>query len=473
MKFVNEASVSRAIPLATAFVAAAGFGVWLVWGVWQPMSLRLPEEDGSSGPGGGQSYTNAVLLGELIRGPGQPSALPGTWPRFRGANFDGIARDSVPLKERWDASGPRRLWSVAVGEGYAGAVAQDGRVYVMDYDQEKRRDALRCLSLADGKEIWRFTYPMAVKRNHGMSRTVPTLSGHYVLAMGPKCHVVCLDAVSGELRWGLDLVTEFGATVPPWYAGQCVLVDEGKVILAIGGKEALFGAFELATGKLIWKTANPKKWLMTHSSVVPMEFAGRKMYVYCASQGVAGIAAVDGAVLWETSVWKISIATIPSPLVLEDGKIFLSGGYDAGSLMLQLKENAGHIAAEVLFRLKPDTFGSTQHTPIYYEQHIYGVRPDGQLVCLSPDGTVKWASGPGHEFGLGPYLIADGKIVVLNDSGKISLIDATPDGFRLLGEAQVLSGRESWGPLALAGGRLIARDLTSMICLDLREDAQP
>jgi len=40
--------------------------------------------------------------------------------------------------------------------------------------------------------------------------------------------VVCLDAVTGELKWGLDLVREFGATVPPWYTGQCPLIDNGR-----------------------------------------------------------------------------------------------------------------------------------------------------------------------------------------------------------------------------------------------------
>ena len=65
------------------------------------------------------------------------------------------------------------LWSLDVGDGYAGASVLNGRVYLMDYDRDKRQDASRCLSLADGREIWRFAYPVSVKRNHGMSQTVP------------------------------------------------------------------------------------------------------------------------------------------------------------------------------------------------------------------------------------------------------------------------------------------------------------
>jgi len=47
------------------------------------------------------------------------------------------------------------------------------------------------------------------------------------------------------------------------------------------------------------------------------------------------------------------------------------------------------------------------------------------------------------------------------------MIEASPAGYKLLAQAKVLSGRESWGPLAIAGGRLLARDLTRMVCLDL------
>jgi len=59
---------------------------------------------------------------------------------------------------------------------------------------------------------------------------------------------------------------------------------------------------------------------MTHSSVMPMEFAGERMYVYCASMGVVGVSAKDGRLLWETTDWKISIATVPSPTILDDGR---------------------------------------------------------------------------------------------------------------------------------------------------------
>jgi len=120
-----------------------------------------------------------------------------------------------------------------------------------------------------------------------------------------------------------------------------------------------------------------------------------------------------------------------------------------------------------LFKLDPEVFGATQHTPVLYHNHLYGVRPDNRFVCLTTEGKTAWVSDSGQQFGLGPFLLADGVLFAMNDSGLLRLIDAAPDKYKLLGQAQVLKGHDSWGPLALAGGRLLARDLTRLVCLDV------
>ena len=43
----------------------------------------------------------------------------------------------------------------------------------------------------------------------------------------------------------------------------------------------------------------------------------------------------------------------------------------------------------------------------------------------------------------------------------------TSTGYRQLAEAQVLDAHDSWAPMALADGRLIVRDYTRMVCLDV------
>ena len=455
----------KILPLLVGIAAVVTLAWWWFGGTGPGLELRIPGTDAA--PGGESGGANPVLAGKLTAGPGQPADLPGDWSQFRGPNRDGISPEATNVARDWKTTPPRQFWALDAGEGYAGAAVRYGRVYVLDYERDPKLSVLRCLSLADGQEIWRFAYPLTIKRNHGMTRTVPTLSGPYLVALDSKCNVFCLAATNGELKWTLSLVREFGATVPEWYAGQCPLVDGDRVILAPGGKDALLLAVDLATGKPLWQTPNPRGWNMTHSSIMPMEFAGRRLYVYCARGGFVGVDAKDGKLLWETSDWKISIATVPSPLPLPEGRIFLTGGYSAGSLMFQLVEENGKLAPKSVFKLTDKVFGATQHTPVFRDGHLYGPRADGRFVCLGLDGKVVWASGPAETFGLGSFLMAGDVIFALNDAGKLRLIEASPARFNLLAEAQILEGRESWGPMALAGGRLIARDLTRIVCLDV------
>jgi len=429
------------------------------------MKLRVPGLDNA--PPAGQA-PSVNLAGTFTKSDGVPAQLPGLWPGFRGPQMDGVSEETVPLARQWGAGGPPVLWSVKLGEGYAGAAVRAGRVYVLDYDQQARDDVLRCLSLADGKEIWRRAYPVKVKRNHGMSRTVPAVTDKYVVSLGPKCHVICVDAVTGDYKWGMDLVRKYRTKVPPWYAGQCPIIDNGRAILAPGGTK-LMVAVDCASGKVLWETPNPDNWPMSHASIMPMTFNGKRMYVYTAVGGVVGVSADDGRVLWKTDQWQIKIATIPTPIPLSGGRIFLTGGYNAGSMMLQLKAQGEQITATPLFRLTPDQFGSGQQTPILYKDHIYGVLPDGKLACIDLNGKTLWTSGNTKRFGLGPYMIASGMIYVMNDTGLLTLAEATPAGYQQLAEAKVLTGSDSWAPPALAGGRLIVRDLTRMVCLDVRK----
>jgi outer membrane protein assembly factor BamB len=95
------------------------------------------------------------------------------------------------------------------------------------------------------------------------------------------------------------------------------------------------------------------------------------------------------------------------------------------------------------------------------------------LACLSLSGEQLWTSGRQHRFGLGPYIISAREkwMWLLNDKGVLTLADLSGNRYRQLAQARVLQGHDSWAPLAIAGGRLLARDMTRMVCLDIRERA--
>jgi len=75
-----------------------------------------------------------------------------------------------------------------------------------------------------------------------------------------------------------------------------------------------------------------------------------------------------------------------------------------------------------------------------------------------------------RDFGFGPYLLAQDRLYVLDDKGVLTLVEATATGYHPLARAELFkNGTETWGPMAMASGRLILRDLTRMICVDVTQ----
>lgn len=474
---MNEKVLNLAALIGTAFLGLA-FLVW--WSLYNPVKDFTESVPGMDNrPPDFVSVSDAVEIGAYFAGfDGEPSAIPGSWPRFRGGDFDNINKENIHLADGWDDSGPNILWSVDLGEGHAGPVISNGRVYLLDYDEERRADILRCFSFDDGTEIWRRGYDLFVKRNHGMSRTVPAATDKYVVTIGPKCHVMCVDADSGDFRWGVDLEREYATEVPLWYTGQCPLIDDSVAVFAVGGSSLII-AVDCETGEVVWETPNPNNWKMSHSSVMPFSIHGKKMYVYCAIGGIVGIGAEGeeaGKILFESGLWNHNVIA-PSPVYLGHGRIFLTAGYGAGSSVIEIKSEDGIFSVESLQVLKPEEgMASEQQTPIFYKGYLFSILPKdagplrNQFVCCHPDDCSRfiWASGKTNRFGLGPYIVADDKFFILSDDGVLTVARASMTEYVQLGQAKILEGVDAWGPLALVGGRLLARDSRRLVCVDLR-----
>lgn len=484
-----------------AAVATFGglFAAWLLQARGVQVAVRLPDE---------ADYTTVTVdtsgvwkEGRLQRGPAwsqfngddTASDVPAvgngaegfvqSWPQFRGPERDGRAMSQQGLLRQWPDEGPEQLWSIEVGEGHAGAAIDRGRVYLIDYDKAQRRDVIRCLSLSDGSEIWSYSYPVKIKWNYGMSRTVPAVSGDYVVAIGPLGHVHCLDAGSGELRWRLSLVEDYGAVVPSWYMGQCVLVDEGRVVLAPGGGEALMIAVSLSDGSLLWQTGAPReaaaaRWQMTHSSIMPMDLHGVRQYVYAASSGVVSAAADDGRILWHYDDWRVPIATVPSPVPLPGNRVLLSAGYDAGMKLLAVRQGEdGRFEVGVEKHVAADVFGVEQHTPVLHGGRIYAISivTGNPAVCLGGNGEIISTTGREINFERGPLLMVDDILLALTGkTGELVMLRATSGRLEIIGRHKVLNGTDAWAPMAVADGRLLLRDSKRLVCLRIADlEQQP
>lgn len=464
------------IPYALVLAGLLSIAWWITKDPVKDLVVSIP---GMDNRGEGVEVNLDINIGEFFeRFERKRSDLTGTWPRFRGEHFDNISRSDVALIDAFPASGPKVQWEVDLGEGHGGAAIYEGKVYVLDYDEELRSDMLRCFDLVEGTELWRRWYEIPIKRNHGMSRTVPAVTEDYVVTIGPRGHVMCVDREDGDFRWGLNVEQDYESEVPFWYTGQCPLVDNDLAIIATGGKN-LVVAVDCKSGEVVWQTPNDQQWGMSHSSIMPYELEGIKMYVYSAIGGACGIAAEGpdaGKILWTAPEWKHNVVA-PSPVCLPDGKVFLTAGYGAGSMVLQLSRSGDGFSSEVIREYSPkEGLACEQQTPVVFQGHLLGILPKdagplrNEMICVHPDDFTKvvWESGQTVRFGLGPYMIADDKLFILDDDGTLVIARPSISRYIELDRYRVIEdGADAWAPIAVADGYMVLRDSETMICMDM------
>jgi len=194
-------------------------------------------------------------------------------------------------------------------------------------------------------------------------------------------------------------------------------------------------------------------------------------HIVCASpNGFAAVAADDGRLLWEYEhPCKIPI---PNVSVLSPGRLFVTGGYNAGSAIIQVAREDSRWMVKEITRI-PE-IGGHCHPALVSENHAYVLcntneRNDG-MVCFDAEGKLLWQTKRDPYLCKGgSVLTGDGIIYVMDGrSGELHIVEASPERFKSLSKAKVLDGREIWGPLALADGRLILRDQSQVKCIDVR-----
>lgn len=428
----------------------------------------------------------------------------GDWPQYRGPNHDNSSPEKN-LMRSWPAGGPKVLWTVPLGDGYGSPAVRDGQVYVLDR-VENARDVLRCLDLATGRELRRWAYDAAGKLAHDGSRSIPTVDEKYVFTIGSFGHIHCIDRQSHKPVWSRHLLKDFDGQMPRWGVAQSPMLHGSTLMIAPLSKTVGVAALDKATGKEIWRSAplgdlayvSPRiatlcgveQVLVVSATRMPREEATRPAasrprrpaappsgplvrrpadWVKRVINRVAGVAMADGRVLWTYDGWRCA-NPIPSPTPIGDDRVFITGGYLGGSVMLKLRAGE-RFAVEVQFML-PD-YGAQIPIPLLHEGHLYLVcngnfRRNG-LVCVDLDGNVKWKTALAPNLDRGHTLLADGLIYSMDGAkGILRLIEPSPEGYREISQVELLGGREIWAPMALVDGKLLIRDQTQMKCLDVR-----
>lgn len=383
------------------------------------------------------------------------------WPNWRGPDHNGISRETG-----WDANklkeGPHFLWRKQIGTGFASVTVSDGRAYAMGNtakqegksDQEQK-DILWCLDAKTGVEIWRHTYPCLLepKSHEGGPSATPTVEAGRVYISSKQGHVFCLDARSGAVVWQKHLTNDYGVKPHEWGFSSSPIIVGGLIVLNAGTHGL---ALRKQDGSLAWVN---EKGPSGYSSAVPYEQQGKKCVAILGNQEVYGVVAATGQVLWKQP-WKTMYdESIPDAIIAGD-KLFMSSGLGTGAALFRMEPGK---LVQIWSHKEMQNWLSTS---ILWQDHIYGVdTKDGALKCLDfQTGAVKWAQ---EGLGVGSVTLAGGKLIALNDKGRLMIANASPAGYTELTAAQILEGK-CWTVPVLANGRIYVRNAEGeLVCIDV------
>lgn len=363
------------------------------------------------------------------------SAGAADWAIYRGAAHNGISDETGWVSPQ---AAIKVLWNVEVGKGCSSVSVVGERLYTMGNDGSK--DTVYCLDVATGKEVWKFSYPcpLAPQMYEGGPNATPTVDGGKVYTLSKKGQVYCFDAAKGDKVWEVQLK----AKAPQWgYSGSILPLGETLIVNAGAAGTAL----SKADGKVVWDSGEAPGG---YSTPVPVKKGDATLVVLFSAKTTVAVNAADGKKVWEFP-WVTSYDVNAADPVIADGgaKVFVSSGYNKGCALMDV---SGEAPKELWANKKM----RNKHTnTVLLKDAFYGF-DESTLTCLdAATGAAKWTQ---NGFGEGSLAMADGKLIVLAQDGKVVIAEATTAGFKEVASGQAVKG-PCWTVPVLANGKIYAR----------------
>jgi len=385
------------------------------------------------------------------------TALPSPaadWPQWRGPNHDGISRETG-LISGWPEGGPQELWRITLGKGFSAVSVVGANAYTMYSDGDD--EYVTCLDVAGGRPRWRIRSGETFKNSLGDGpRATPTIHEGRVYSHGATGSILCLDAETGSKLWGLNSLETFGANNNAWGLSASPLVLGDRVIFVVGGQEGKsLVALQKDSGQTVWTSLNDRAG---YATPILIEVDGVKQIVAFTGVAVVGISLEDGAELWRYPWETNEDANVAQP-IFRGNRLFISSGFDSGAAMLELAVRDGKTVVNELWLSK--NMKNFMSSSILVGGHLYGFSGTF-LTCMDfQTGEVRWRQ---RGFYRGSLLVADGKLIIYSERAKLALAQISPESFKQLAVAPVLSGK-TWTVPTLANGRLFVRNDRELVCL--------
>ncbi len=395
-------------------------------------------------------------------------AVTSDWPRLLGPGDDAHSPER-PLLKTFPAGGPKKVWEVAVGEGYTAPVIAEGRVVI--FHALDSRETIECLHPETGRRYWSHAYEIQYRDRYGFAngpRGSPVIGEGVVVTLGVTSLLTALNLESGEVLWRRDLRADYLVPQDFFGHGSTPLIRDGRVFVQVGGKlEAMDGseskrersaklatagvsvaAFDLRTGKAVWELKHA--WGASYASPVLASLHGQeKLLVFAGGESdppTGGLLCIDphSGKLESEFAWRADdyiSATAASPTVIPGkNRVFVSTCYPKGKplggVMVEFDE-----ASQPREVWRSAKIGIHWMTAVHHDGYLFAVdgerENNSRLVCVNADtGEEAWAEElTWQDERLGQLLGRNGPVTVGFFRGSLLKVD---EAFLALGELGTL-----------------------------------
>ncbi len=387
-----------------------------------------------------------------------------TWPQWGGPNqdFKAVAKGLSP---KWPDEGPKKLWTRPLGEGYSAIVTDGDRLYTLY--RADNQEIVIALDPKDGKTVWEYKYESSPAEGHAHEfgdgpRATPLIDGDRLYTIGVASKMHCLNKKDGKVLWSHDLWEEFkGNHLNHGYCSSPVAYKE-SIINLVGGEGASLVAFDKKDGKLQWKNQSFKN---SYSTPKVINLDGEDQMVSFMANEIIGFDPKNGDLKWSyehKNEWGQNICL---PIWHPESHMLFFSSPQAGARGLKLTRKGDKTEFEEVWSSRKIQFYHV--TSVGVGDMVYGstgtMGPSFFAAVNLKDGKVAWRE---RGFAKATCVLADGKLVILDEDGQLGLATATPEGLTVHSKVSLLE-KVAWTVPTVVGSKMYVRDKKNLMALEL------
>lgn len=397
-----------------------------------------------------------------------------SWPSWRG-DLSGSGHTSEPnLPTSWSPD-KNVVWRVDLPEaGNSTPIVHGDRIFVTQPLTETHWRGLMCFNRMDGSLLWKsgLTYdkPETTHRTNPYCSASPATDGQIVVAAYGSAGLAAYD-FDGKQLWHRDfgpIAHEWGNSTSPILRGDLCIHYHGP------GKGAFLTALDKATGKTIW-TWNEPDWqpgertdgfkgqgkgiIGSFSTPIITNANGREELVMSFPMELKAFDPASGKVLWTCSGLNPLVYTSP---MAHNGIVVSLGGYYGNSIAVK-SGGSGDVTPSRLWQEIRHNGGIG--TGIIKDKHYYYHDSGGIAYCLDIEsGKTLWKDRlPGSSKSWGSFILANGKIYTLSQTGETVVFKPNPEKLEVLSQATVSEQTNS--SLVPSDNQFIIRTHKALWCI--------